>query len=100
MFLTRLTGPNAVLPIHNTLTNSRVPRRSVLLLKGEIRTFPSGGPTEARWLGSDEAVLVGTYDAGVSARQLWEDIQASLSQYWARNAAPGVAPIGTPCGVA
>lgn len=86
MYLSRLNGPDAVLPIIDTLVARKNPR-SVFVVGTEIRTYPSGGTNEARCLKQDGTVFVGTYDAGVDAKQLYEDIRASL---------PQIKPVSTP----
>lgn len=86
MFISRLKGPDAVLPIIDTIIARKNPR-SVFVVGAEIRTYPAGGTNEARCLKQNSAVFVGTYDAGVDAKQLYEDIRASL---------PRVEPAHTP----
>ena len=84
MYLSRLTGPNAVLPLIDTLVARKHPR-SVFVVGDEIRTYRSGSPSEARCQRIEGAVLVGTYDAGADATRLYEDIRASLPQHATAN---------------
>jgi hypothetical protein len=86
VFISRLNGPDAVLPIIDTIVARKNPR-SVFVVGAEVRTYPAGGTNEARCLKQDGAVFVGTYDAAVDARQLYEDIRASL---------PRMEPVSTP----
>lgn len=86
VFISRLKGPDGVLPIIDTIVARKNPR-SVFVVGAEIRTYPAGGTNEARCLKQDGTVFVGTYDAAVDARQLYEDIRASL---------PRMEPLSTP----
>ncbi len=79
MHLSRLNGPNSVLPIIDTFVARKHPR-TVFIINGEIKTYPCDSLSEARCLKNQDAVMVGTYDAGADARRLYEDIQASLPQ--------------------
>ncbi|MDD5389022.1 MAG: hypothetical protein PHD37_06735 [Gallionellaceae bacterium] len=79
MYLARLTSPNSVLPLIDTLVVKNQPR-SLFVVDDQVRSCPSGSLTENRYLNKEGAVYVGTYDAGVDAKQLYEDILASLPQ--------------------
>ncbi len=79
MYLARLTGPNSVLPLIDTLVVKNKPR-SLFVVDGQVRSCPSDSLSENRYLNKEGAVYIGTYDAGVGAKQLYEDILASLPQ--------------------
>ena len=84
MYLSRLTGPNAVLPLIDTIVARKHPR-SVFVVGDEIRTYRSGSPSEARCQRIEGAIQVGTYDADADATRLYEDIRASLPQHATAN---------------
>ncbi len=79
MYIERLKGPDSVLPIINTLVAREHPR-TVFIVDGQVKTYPTNSLSEKRCLNNEFAVMVGTYDAGVDARRLYEDILASLPQ--------------------
>lgn len=80
MYLARLTSPNSVLPLIDTLVVKNKPR-SLFVVDDQVRSCPSDSMSESRLLHKEGAVYVGTYDAGVGAKQLYEDILASLPQH-------------------